>query len=180
MLIYYAVRFSFSVSTICLLGLTDLQTKWNELCDELKSLQFDRYDYAAMKFLALLDPCNYTEPTRRLIQLPIMFSAQPSLTNRALVSTVRHNIIQAWIDYRGALAVESTGSFHMCLNAIKYPICRQICVAKSIYCRSLSRAAEDFLFCKYQAGQLPENCSLLSEMLQGSTKVRSAAFPPPI
>uniref|UniRef100_A0A914VY87 NR LBD domain-containing protein n=1 Tax=Plectus sambesii TaxID=2011161 RepID=A0A914VY87_9BILA len=137
----------FSVSTVCLLGLTDLQAKWNELCDQLKSLQFDRYDYAAMKFLALLDP------------------SQPSLTNRALVSTVRHNIIQSWIDYRGSLAMEPTGSFHLCLNAIK----------------SLSRAAEDFLFCKYQAGQLPENCNLLNEMLLGSTKVRGGpTFHPPI
>jgi hypothetical protein len=50
--------FSFSMSAVCLLGLRDLQTKWNELCEQLKALQFDRYDYAAMKFLALLDPCK--------------------------------------------------------------------------------------------------------------------------
>jgi hypothetical protein len=32
-----------------------LSNKWDEVSSRLKALHFDRYDYAAMKFLALFD-----------------------------------------------------------------------------------------------------------------------------
>jgi hypothetical protein len=43
------------MAMVALLCLTDLTIKWDDLCQQLINNGFDRYDYAAMKFLILFD-----------------------------------------------------------------------------------------------------------------------------
>jgi len=48
-----------ATSSLCLMGCDRLEPEWQELCSRMQQHQFNRYDYAAFKYLALFDPSVY-------------------------------------------------------------------------------------------------------------------------
>ena len=92
---------SFNMSSVALLCLTDLAIKWDDLCHQLTNNNFDRNDYAAMKFLILFDAEN------------------PKLRDKQKVMAARQKVRQAWIDYRRHLVSDPGAPLMACLNSIR-------------------------------------------------------------
>ncbi|MCP9263167.1 hypothetical protein DINM_006511 [Dirofilaria immitis] len=72
------------VSTICLMGFDTLAPKFNDLCNKLQSLNFDRCDYAAFKVLTLFGDRG----------------ERSAVNNSALTAQIHLSILTAWAAYR--------------------------------------------------------------------------------
>uniref|UniRef100_A0A913I3C9 Nuclear receptor domain-containing protein n=2 Tax=Strongyloides stercoralis TaxID=6248 RepID=A0A913I3C9_STRER len=130
--------FRMPTAFIGLLGCESLQPKWDELVHRMQSLRFDRYDYTAVKFLALFDES---------LVYGNGVGLHENLKNIALIKEIHASILYSWVEYKG-LSLISENDLRSLFTQI----------------RSLARQAQKFLYTKYQMGQI--DCSLLKEMLR--------------
>ncbi|VDN05687.1 unnamed protein product [Thelazia callipaeda] len=72
------------MSTICLMGFDTLSPKFNDLCNKLQSLNFDRCDYAAFKVITLFEERG----------------ERSAVNNCSLTAQVHASVLTAWAVYR--------------------------------------------------------------------------------